>query len=240
LPLNFALLDTPWNALSLQAAIDSYFNALPEGAWPVWVVGGHDKQRVASKIGQPQARVLAMLLMTIRGTPFFYMGDEIGREHSPVPADRIQDPFEKLVPGFDLNRDPERTPMCWDNSPKGGFTSGEPWLPIGDTSRNIEHQRSDARSILQLYRKLIELRRRERCLIEGDYRPIRARNDVLSFERCLAGSRIVVGLNISSEPRLWEREMRGERLISTYLDRERDVVTGPLLLRANEGAIVLC
>src|SRR5690349_10505720 len=76
LPLNFALLDCEWNALSLQAAIDGYFNALPEGAWPVWVIGGgNDKQRIAGKIGQAQARVLAMLLMTIRGTPFFYMGD---------------------------------------------------------------------------------------------------------------------------------------------------------------------
>ncbi len=69
LPLNFALLDTEWSALSLQAAIDAYYNALPQGAWPVWVVGGHDKQRVASKIGEAQARVLALLLMTLRWTP---------------------------------------------------------------------------------------------------------------------------------------------------------------------------
>jgi alpha-glucosidase len=85
LPLNFALLDTRWNALSLQAAIDAYFNALPSQAWPVWVIGGHDKPRVTSRIGEAQMRILAMLLMTLRGTPFFYMGDEIGGERVSIP-----------------------------------------------------------------------------------------------------------------------------------------------------------
>lgn len=95
-------------ALSLQATIDAYLNAIPDHAWPVWVIGGHDKQRIASKIGEPQMRVLAMLLMTLRGTPFFFMGDEIGRKRVPIPPDRVRDPFEKLVPGYGLCRDPER------------------------------------------------------------------------------------------------------------------------------------
>jgi alpha-glucosidase len=239
LPLNFALLDTKWDALSLQATIDSYFNALPEGAWPVWVIGGHDKQRVASKIGQAQMRVLAMLLLTLPGTPFLYMGDEIGRERSPVPAEAVQDPFEKLVPGFGLSRDPERTPMRWDHSPNGGFTSGEPWLPMhDDRSRNVEQQAANERSILQLYRGLIALRRHEPCLVEGGYRPFRARNDILSYERFLGDTRISVGLNTTGEPRRWHRDERGERLISTHLDRDREIVKGPILLRANEGIVV--
>src|SRR5207253_11316963 len=74
LPLNFLLLDSPWDALSLQANIDAYLNAIPEDAWPDWVIGGHDKQRVAGKLGQPQARVLAMLLLTLRGTPILFAG----------------------------------------------------------------------------------------------------------------------------------------------------------------------
>jgi alpha-glucosidase len=239
LPLNFALLDTQWNALSLQAAIDSYFNALPGEAWPVWVIGGHDKQRVASKIGQAQSRVLAMLLMTLKGTPFFYMGDETGRERSPVPPECVQDPFEKLVPGFGLGRDPERTPMRWDDGPRGGFTGGEPWLPMNDDrSCNIEQQAEDGRSILNLYRRLIELRRRTPCLVDGEYRPFRARNDVLSYERFLGQSSVFVGLNLSDEPRLWHCGACGERMMSTHLDRERESIGGPILLRANEGMIV--
>jgi alpha-glucosidase len=85
LPLNFALLDTEWNAFALQATIDAYFNAIPDDGWPDFVIGGHDKHRVASKLGQAQSRILAMLLMTIRGTPFLFAGDEIGSEQVKIP-----------------------------------------------------------------------------------------------------------------------------------------------------------
>ena len=95
------------------------------------MIGGHDKKRIASKIGQAQCRNLAMLALTLRGTPFFFAGDELGMEMVPIPKNRIDDPFEKLVPGYDLNRDPERVPMRWDGTPNGGFTTGEPWLPLG-------------------------------------------------------------------------------------------------------------
>src|SRR5689334_6039489 len=81
----------------------------------------------------------AMLLLTLRGTPFFFAGDEIGMEPVPIPSDRVQDPFEKHVPGYGLNRDPERSPMRWDSTAFGGFTRGEPWLPMGDVkTRNVE------------------------------------------------------------------------------------------------------
>ena len=239
LPLNFALLDSEWNVLSLQAALDAYFNALPEGGWPVWLIGGHDKQRVASRIGQAQARVLAMLLLTLRGTPFFYMGDEIGKERSPVPHDRVQDPFEKLVPGHGLGRDGERTPMRWDDGANGGFTAGEPWMPMHDQpSRNVARLSRERGSILGLYRELIDLRRRHICLQEGDYRPLRTRDDVLSYERVHGAQRMLVALNISGEPRRWECKARGERLISTHLDRERQALTGSILLRGNEGIVL--
>jgi alpha-glucosidase len=239
LPLNFALLDTPWNALSLQAAIDSYFNALPQGAWPVWVIGGHDKQRIASKIGQGQARILAMLLMTLRGTPFFYMGDELGRGRSRVPPEAVKDAFEKLLPGYGLGRDPERVPMRWDRSSKGGFTSGVPWLPLNDdASCNVEQEVADERSILHLYRALIDLRRNKPCLVEGDYQPLRVRNEVLSYRRSLGKAAISVGLNTTGEPRRWDLGEGGERLISTYLDRPHEAVEGSILLRANEGIVV--
>jgi alpha-glucosidase len=96
---------------------------------------GHDKHRIASKLGQPQARVLAMLLLTLRDTPFFVAGDELGMERARIPQDATHDPFEKLVPGYGLNRDPERVPMPWDATSNGGFTTGEPWLPIGQIGR---------------------------------------------------------------------------------------------------------
>jgi alpha-glucosidase len=100
LPLNFALLDSPWNALSLQGSIDAYLNAIPDAAWPDWVIGGHDKHRIASKLGQAQGRVLAMLFLTLKGTPFFFAGDELGMERVEIPENAMHDPFEKLVPGY--------------------------------------------------------------------------------------------------------------------------------------------
>jgi alpha-glucosidase len=240
LPLNFALLDTRWNALSLQAAIDAYFNALPSQAWPVWVIGGHDKPRVTSRIGEAQMRILAMLLMTLRGTPFFYMGDEIGGERVSIPPDRIRDPFEKLVPGYGLCRDPERAPMRWDDGPNGGFTDGHPWLPPGPGgSRNVADQQRDDRSILALFRELIALRREQTCLRDGEQQPLRSRNDVLAFKRALNGDEILVLLNIAPEPRKWRWQGHGRLVISTHLDRgPQPLPDAPLLLRANEGVII--
>ncbi len=187
-----------------------------------------------------QARVLAMLFMTLKGTPFFYMGDELGKKRSPVPPDRVHDPFEKLVPGFGLGRDPERTPMRWTDGERGDFTTGEPWLTMQDDgSCNVDRQQKDKKSILQLYRKLIELRRRFPALVKGEYQPVRVRNEVLSYQRALGGEKLRVGLNIANEPRLWEFEGSGVRLISTYLDRPEERLNGPLLLRANEGVVVM-
>jgi alpha-glucosidase len=241
LPLNFALLDSQWDALSLQATIDAYFNAIPEHAWPVWVVGGHDKQRIASKIGEPQMRVLAMLLMTLRGTPFLYMGDEIGRKRVPIPSDRVRDPFEKLVPGYDLCRDPERAPMRWDDSDQGGFTTGEPWLPLerADGAVNIAAQQKDKRSLLVLFRALMALRREHACLRHGDYKALRSCNDVLAFRRIDGRTELLVALNIAAEPRKWHWQGRGRLLMSTHLDRSPEPLPdASLLLRGNEGVII--
>jgi alpha-glucosidase len=239
LPLNFALLDTPWDALSLQANIDAYLNAIPGGAWPDWVIGGHDKRRIASKIGQAQARILAMLLLTLRGTPFFFAGDELGLEQVPIPPARIQDPFEKLVGGYGLNRDPERSPMRWNGNRAGGFTTGEPWLPMGEdvADRNVERSRADQFSLLSLYRQLIQLRLREPTLVAGEYWGLRSRNDILMYKRVLQ-SEILVALNIADQPRRLAWEGTGVLLLSTYLDRDATPVLSPILLRSDEGVII--
>lgn len=240
LPLNFALLDSKWNALSLQAAIDAYFNALPEHAWPVWVIGGHDKQRIASRIGEPPMRVLAMLLMTLRGTPFFFMGDEIGRKRVPIPSDCVRDLFERLVPGHGLCRDPERAPMRWDGSAAGGFTNGDPWLPLepGGTPNVAEQQRSE-RSVLALFRALIRLRHEHACLRQGGYEPLRSQNDVLAYKRTDGRTEILIVLNIAAEPRKWHWLGRGRLLMSTHLDRPSETLPeASILLRGNEGVII--
>jgi alpha-glucosidase len=240
LPLNFALLDAEWSAVGLQAHIDAYYNAIPDHAWPDWVIGGHDKKRLASTVGRAQARNAALLALTLKGTPFFYAGDEIGMEQVPIPTDRVNDPFEKLVPGYGLNRDPERSPMRWDGGRHGGFTTGEPWLPLGDdvAERNVATLEEDQGSILWLYRRLIALRRRTPALTAGDYHPLRSRNEILCYKRSFRDQQMLIALNTSHEPRRLQFTGVGRILISTSLNRGEEAVCGSTLLGANEGVII--
>lgn len=92
LPFNFILLHTRWDARSVEAALDQYMNLLPTASWPNWVLGNHDEPRVASRIGAAQARVAALLITTLRGTPFIYYGDELGLADTPIPEECRQDP----------------------------------------------------------------------------------------------------------------------------------------------------
>lgn len=148
LPFNFVLLGMAWDARALAAAVDQYLNLLPSGAWPNWVLGNHDEQRLATRIGPEQARVAAMLAFTVGGTPFVYNGDELGLEDVPVCADEVRHP------DMSRERDPQRSPTPWDAGHHAGFTTGEPWLPLGaeNTSRNVAAQARNASSMLTLYR----------------------------------------------------------------------------------------
>src|SRR5215204_5553989 len=161
LPFNFTLLNTPWHADSISKLIDEYESALPAGGWPNWVLGNHDRPRIASRIGPHQARVAAMLLFTLRGTPTIYYGDEIGMNNVPIAPHQIRDPFERNVPGLGLGRDGCRTPMQWDAEACAGFCNTEPWLPLDPSYpvSNVAEQRQDPASVYSLYRKLISLRR---------------------------------------------------------------------------------
>jgi alpha-glucosidase len=239
LPLNFSLLDSAWDALSLQGTIDAYLNAIPDNAWPDWVIGGHDKHRVAGKTGQAQARILAMLALTLYGTPFFFAGDELGMERPDLPEEAVRDPFEKLVPGYGLNRDPERVPMPWDATEHRGFTTGEPWLPMtGIKTRSVAELQQDKRSILHLYRELIALRKSTPALHSGEYAPLRSRNDILCYQRFTDQEKFTIALNLTHDARRLEDIGAGDIVLSTWLDR-RDVPVAPQqVLRPDEGIIV--
>ena len=157
LPLNFQLIDVSWNARDLVSLIARYEGALPAGGWPNWVMSNHDRSRVAARLGQKQARVAALLLLTLRGTPTVYYGDELGLDDAEIPGDLVRDPRELREPDLGLGRDPQRTPMPWDGSSNAGFTTREPWLPLNADwrERNIEAFERDPCSILNLYRRLL-------------------------------------------------------------------------------------
>ena len=142
---------------ALAKLIADYEAALPPGGWPNWVLGNHDRPRVAAKRGQAQARVAAMLLLTLRGTPTLYYGDELGLSDVTIPAVQVLDPRELREPGLGLGRDPVRTPMPWDGSENAGFTTAKPWLPLNADwpTRNVARMAEEPDSILTLYRQLL-------------------------------------------------------------------------------------
>jgi alpha-glucosidase len=187
-----------------------------------------------------QARIAAVLLLTLRGTPTLYYGDEIGMADVPIPPESIQDPWERNIPGVGFGRDPVRTPMQWDSSPRAGFTTGRPWLPIARSaaSINVAAERDDPRSILTLYHRLIRLRRAEETLSIGLYRPGPADGDVMLYYREQGSSRFLIALNLSDRSTVTHCPGLGTILLSTYLDRDSEPCEDKLELREHEGLIV--
>ena len=243
MPFNFALLSTLWSARSIEKIIADYERALPQGAWPNWVLGNHDRPRVASRVGSGQARVAAMLLLTLRGTPTLYYGDEIGMHQVAIAPDQVRDPFEKNVPGIGVGRDGCRTPMQWDATPHAGFSTSSTWLPLADdyVYENVVNLEADAGSILNFYKALIALREQLPQLVTGSYEPVAAQGDILLYRRVGDGVAIVVALNLGAEPVSISSSSIGfDRIIllSTALDRHDERIEGALDLRANEGVIL--
>ena len=157
----------------------------------------------------------------------------------PIPPEKVQDPWDKNVPGLGLGRDPERTPMQWDLSPNAGFTTGEPWLPIASDyeAMNVATQAANPRSMLSLYRALLALRRAEPALSVGRYVPVSACEAVLAYERRHDDARLLVALNLSAGEQPLDRAYEGTLLLSTSLDRPAGQGVPPTL-RSNEGVVI--
>jgi alpha-glucosidase len=232
LPFNFQLIENAWDAAALRRVIADYEASLPPHGWPNWVIGSHDAPRIAARIGEAQARVAAMLLLTLRGTPTLYQGDELAIGRVDIPPDRVRDPQDLRQPGIGIGRDRSRTPMPWDDSNHAGFSTVEPWLPLNPDwrTRNVAAQQDDPRSMLTLYRRLLALRRAHSALAIGDFALVDAAPDVLAYERRDGDAALRVALNLSAEPR--PLPFDGEVLLST-----RDGAGGGVL-RADEGVVM--
>jgi len=238
LPFNFQLIENDWNAEMLRSMIAAYEASLPPHGWPNWVIGSHDAPRIAARIGEAQARVAAMLLLTLRGTPTLYQGDEIGIGRVAIPQDRIRDPQDLRQPGLGIGRDRSRTPMAWDAGPHAGFSTGEPWLPLHPDwpVRNVAAQTGDPGSILSLYRRLLTLRRTEPALSMGSFALVDAPAGVLAYDRIEGDRRLRILLNLRDAAVTVDGpgvDWPGTVMLST-LDGEPE----PGMLRANEGLIL--
>ncbi len=239
LPFNFALIHTAWNASAIAKLVADYEHALPPGGWPNWVLGNHDQPRIVSRVGAAQARIAAMLLLTLRGTPTMYYGDEIGLPRVDVAPEFVQDSWERNEPGLGVGRDPSRTPMQWDGTINAGFSAAKPWLPpeVDFKSRNVAQQQKDPRSILWLYHRLTTLRREYPALHSGGARVVSADNNVLIYEREVPGQRMTVVLNFGSDTQKLPQLAHARLVLSTESGRAQTSIGGQV--QANEGLILL-
>jgi alpha-glucosidase len=205
------------------------------------VLGNHDNSRIATRVGEAQAAVAAMLLLTLPGTLTLYYGEELGLADVPIAKDQVQDPAEKNEPGIGAGRDPERTPMPWDSSMQAGFTTGKPWLPLNPDhrQRNVSAYAADSSSILHLYHRLIALRRSQPVLVSGALQEVSAEGQMLRYERVDAGSHWVVLLNLGDQ-RLQAAAPSSTILIATTSAKEGTFVSGLIALDANEGLVLDC
>jgi len=232
---NFRFLFSPWKANAFRSRIEEVESLLGADAWPTYTLSNHDFPRHISRYGSvdpdARARMAAVMLLTMRGTPFIYYGEEIGMRQVEIPADRKRD---------SMGRDGCRTPMQWNTERNGGFSIAQAWLPIGNCAAiSVANQLGDSSSMLALYRRMIHLRKNSRALSEGSYRSEPgAPDDCLVFRREARKQSVMVALNFADDANRRIEIPRARILLSTNPARADGNVVGTLELFANE-AIVL-
>jgi alpha-glucosidase len=241
MPFNFHLMAAAWDVPSIRATVESVLWNVPVGGWTNWTLGNHDEIRLASRLGDRHTGIAALLLLTLRGTPFLYFGDEIGMKETIIPELARRDPWGRSVAA--LSRDGARTPMQWDAGPNAGFSSegaAEPWLPVAVDyeTRNVESELDDPRSTLNLYRRLLALRRSSSALRIGSFLTHPASTDeVLAYRRESDDETITVALNFGAEEATVSLGVC--TVVFSTVDPERsDRVGNGLRLAPYEGVIV--
>jgi len=208
LAFNFDFLRQPWKPEAFLETILDYQQRMPPEAWPSFVLGNHDVSRFPSRFGGGKAsdartKVGAAMLLTQRGTPFIYYGEEIGMLDTPIPYREIQDPPGRRYWPFYRGRDPARTPMQWDDSSNAGFSMGTPWLRVNKDYRvrNVAKQAEDPGSVLNFYKRMLRLRRESTALQNGDFKPLKVNSrDALVYLRESQDQTFLVALNFGNSP----------------------------------------
>ena len=248
LPFNFQLINARWQAQTVRRLVEQYEADLPPGGWPNWVLGNHDQKRVATRVGPQQMRVANMLLLTLRGTPTCYYGDELGMENVPIPPEFVQDPPAVNQPEIAdvVGRDPSRTPMQWDATPNAGFAPAgvQTWLPLAADYRlrNVAVEDAEPLSMLNFFRALTHLRATTPALYCGDYASMETGiDDIYAYTRSHGEERYLVLLNFGQGSHRLDLRALGERatialstgMLSTGAIRLRQVYITP-----NEGLLL--
>jgi alpha-glucosidase len=238
-------LNQEWEAAGIASVIARIEEVFQPPALPAWYLGNHDNPRIVTRlgganVGTARARLAALLLLTLRGVPFIYQGEELG-----LPDSRVSGTYRRDIDG----REPQRVPMPWDAPSRvrgGGFTTGDPWLPLHDMaeSLNVSSESRDKDSMLALYRTLIRLRRCSPALQKGELSLLESPAGIVSFTRHSRHSRVVVALNFRDAHTVARLEVPGASakaclLASTNSARPRAPLDlGSVELSPHEGMVL--
>ena len=238
---NFLFINSPLHAAAMRAHVEEVEARIPEGAWPVWTGSNHDVSRLATRWagGDPdKVRCALMILLTLRGTPFLYQGDEIGLTDGHIEKDDLHDRVGIRFWPYYAGRDAERTPMPWANVAGGGFTRAgvRPWLPMTDPAVcNVADQQSDPDSILSFTKRVIAHRRSSEDLALGPYRSLPAPEGVWAYAR---GTDAVVVVNLSDSAHTVEG-VAGTVAVATRAGLEGAVVQESVEVAPWSGLIMI-
>jgi len=243
-PINFSLLGANWQAESIRTLVEGLEFSLPPGAWPNYVLANHDDQRILSRYGIKNARSAAMLLLTLRGTPILYYGDEIGMKDVDIPPKLCLDPAGIRQAG--QGRDPSRTPMQWSNETWAGFSpphTQKTWLPIANDFQeiNLKNQLKDPDSIFSFYRNLLQLRKRYPALQTGDYHSLPdTPQGCYLYTRYNEEEKLLIAINFTSQEQILDPSpLHGGKLLLSSLPERDYTITTPFILRPHESILVL-
>lgn len=248
---NFEFLRSPWQPRRFLEAIQRWEHTLAPDSWPTYVMNNHDTPRSATRYGRGEdderLKVGAALLLTQRGTPYLYYGEEIGMRDIAVRRSEIKDPIGKRYWPFYKGRDGCRAPMQWNDSPYAGFSAVKPWLPPHPNypQRNAAAQIADEHSLFHFYRKLIRLRRELPALRRGLFQPLTFEpRALLAYLRQTGDQTVLVALNFSRRPvRLHLSPALARRRWRLLLSNRRQELpefsTAALLLQPEEACLLL-
>jgi len=249
MPFNFSLLGSSdflkprqWSAEYVRDEVDKYETALKDNQWPNYVLGNHDVQRVATRVGEAQTRVAAMLLLTLRGTPTIYNGDEIGMVDGDITEDDIEDPQGHRL-GLHMSRDFARTPLQWDDSALAGFSpegTESTWLPVTHDykERNIQAQMGDNDSLWTLYQQLLTFRQSSKALLSGAYESVDSPQGTFVYHRTADDDQLLIALNFTGENKTINVPDNSEIILQTHQDSNAILADGVVTLGANEGIVL--
>jgi alpha-glucosidase len=236
-PFNFEGIYLPWEAQAFRKFVDTFQAAMKPGYIPIYTLGNHDESRIVTRVGAQAARTAAMMLLTLPGMICMYYGDEIGMHDVAIPAAQAEDPITKPS----RNRDPQRTPMQWDTSAEGGFTTSVPWLPVASDfpQNNVATESEVSTSSLALYKRLIRFHNQSSILKSEAYHSVDVQEHVFAYYRGNGKNKLLVLLNFTDEnQRVVIKGLRGVVQLSTGLDRDGMAISERGSLRPHEGLII--